>query len=52
MSRMAYPNPYEIYKRVDLSNRKEEYILLDTFNEEPTRSEIGDAYYGRPRYVK
>ncbi|BBN00482.1 adenylate kinase [Marchantia polymorpha subsp. ruderalis] len=50
--RMAYPNPYEIYKRVDLSNRKEEYILLDTFNEEPTRSEIGDAYYGRPRKDK
>ncbi|KAL2652527.1 hypothetical protein R1flu_020655 [Riccia fluitans] len=50
--RMAYPNPYELYKRIDLGRGKEEYVLLDTFEEEPTLSEIGDAYYGRPRKDK
>lgn len=45
--RKAYPSQYEIYKRVDLDSGKEKYVLLGTFNEEPTTEEITAAFDGR-----
>lgn len=46
---MAYPNPYELYKRVDIEFKKEEYNLLSTFPERPTSDEMNDAFLGKPR---
>lgn len=45
--RKAYPSQYEIYKRVDLDSGKEKYVLLGTFNDEPTTEEITAAFDGR-----
>ncbi|XP_028754029.1 adenylate kinase 5, chloroplastic [Neltuma alba] len=47
--RMTYPFPYELYKRVDESHRKEKYVLLSTFPQRPTTDEINDAFQGKPR---
>ncbi|XP_024362202.1 probable adenylate kinase 5, chloroplastic isoform X2 [Physcomitrium patens] len=43
---MAYPGPYEIYRRFDLDRGVEVYKLIASFDHEPTRSEISDAYNG------
>uniref|UniRef100_A0A0E0LTB9 adenylate kinase n=1 Tax=Oryza punctata TaxID=4537 RepID=A0A0E0LTB9_ORYPU len=45
--RMAYPNKYEIYRRVDEPNRQERYVLIAEFVEKPTPDEITNAF--RPR---
>uniref|UniRef100_J3MRV4 adenylate kinase n=1 Tax=Oryza brachyantha TaxID=4533 RepID=J3MRV4_ORYBR len=45
--RMAYPNKYEIYRRVDEPNGQERYVLLAEFVEKPTPDEITNAF--RPR---
>lgn len=45
--RMAYPNKYEIYRRVDEPNGQERYVLLEEFVEKPTPDEITNAF--RPR---
>jgi adenylate kinase len=45
--RMAYPGPYEVHKRFDTTPGHEEYSVIATFDHEPTRSDIGDALYGR-----
>ncbi|KAJ7295642.1 hypothetical protein O6H91_03G008700 [Diphasiastrum complanatum] len=47
--RMKYPAPYEVYKRLEDDNGKEKYVLLATFKDEPSSSEIGDAFDGRLR---
>ncbi|XP_078171264.1 adenylate kinase family protein isoform X1 [Carex rostrata] len=47
--RMAYPNGYELYKRVDDPNRKERYDIIAEFPEKPTLIEINDAFTGRRR---
>ncbi|CAN1182656.1 Adenylate kinase 5, chloroplastic [Linum perenne] len=47
--RMAYPYPYELFKRVDEEPGKEKYIPLDTFPEKPTSDEINNAFLGRTR---
>lgn len=47
---MAYPNGYELYKRVDDPNRKERYDIIAEFPEKPTLVEINDAFTGRRRY--
>jgi adenylate kinase len=44
---MAYPGPYEVHKRFDTMPGHEEYSVVATFDHEPTRSDIGDALYGR-----
>jgi hypothetical protein len=44
---MSYPGPFEIYRRFDLSSGKEEYVPIATFEQEPTRSDISDAFSGR-----
>lgn len=45
--RMAYPNKYEIYRRVDEPSGQERYVLLEEFVEKPTPDEITNAF--RPR---
>ncbi|KAK3435709.1 hypothetical protein EUGRSUZ_C00416 [Eucalyptus grandis] len=47
--RMSYPYPYQLYKRVDQPSRKEEYILLSTFDGRPSIDEVNDAFLGKPR---
>lgn len=44
---MSYPGPFEIYRRFDLGSGKEEYVPIATFEQEPTRSDISDAFSGR-----
>lgn len=44
---MAYPGPYEIYKRYDLARGEEQYSPIASFDHAPTRGEISDAYSGR-----
>uniref|UniRef100_A0ACD5WTZ7 Uncharacterized protein n=1 Tax=Avena sativa TaxID=4498 RepID=A0ACD5WTZ7_AVESA len=44
--RMAYPNKYEIYRRVDEPNGKEKYDLLAEFTENPTADDITNAFKG------
>ncbi|CAM0910438.1 unnamed protein product [Alopecurus aequalis] len=44
--RMAYPNKYEIYRRVDEPNGKEKYDLLAEFMENPTADDITNAFRG------
>lgn len=44
--RMAYPNKYEIYRRVDEPNGKEKYDLLAEFKENPTPDDITNAFKG------
>ncbi|XP_051187136.1 probable adenylate kinase 5, chloroplastic isoform X1 [Lolium perenne] len=44
--RMAYPNKYEIYRRVDEPNGKEKYSLLAEFTENPTADDITNAFKG------
>ncbi|KAJ3693400.1 hypothetical protein LUZ60_008880 [Juncus effusus] len=47
--RMSYPNGYELYKRIDGPNGKEEYVILAEFPNKPTSIEINDAFTGRKR---
>ncbi|AQK52029.1 Adenylate kinase 5 chloroplastic [Zea mays] len=47
--RMAYPNKYEIYRRVDTLNGKENYILIAEFTNKPTPDEITSAFKGQKR---
>ncbi|TVU42380.1 hypothetical protein EJB05_08782, partial [Eragrostis curvula] len=44
--RMAYPNKYEIYRRVDEPNGKEKYVLIAEFTEKPTPDDITAAFRG------
>ncbi|KAK9715376.1 hypothetical protein RND81_06G161100 [Saponaria officinalis] len=50
--RMAYPYPYEVYKRVDEGGGKERYTLLSTFEKQPTPDDINDAFLEKPGKVK
>lgn len=50
--RMAYPNKYEIYRRVDTLNGKENYILIAEFTNKPTPDEITSAFKGQKREEK
>ncbi|XP_056693145.1 adenylate kinase 5, chloroplastic [Spinacia oleracea] len=50
--RMAYPFPYEVYKRVDEAPRKENYVILSTFEKKPTSDDINNAFLGKPREMK
>jgi hypothetical protein len=45
--RMSYPNKYEIYRRVDELNGKENYILIAEFTNTPTPDDITRAFTGR-----
>ncbi|KAF8691914.1 hypothetical protein HU200_040033 [Digitaria exilis] len=47
--RMAYPNKYEIYRRVDESNGKEKYVLIAEFTDKPTPDDITNAFKGRKK---
>eukprot|EP00252_Welwitschia_mirabilis_P001389 TRINITY_DN1125_c0_g1_i2.p1 TRINITY_DN1125_c0_g1~~TRINITY_DN1125_c0_g1_i2.p1 ORF type:complete len:464 (-),score=107.75 TRINITY_DN1125_c0_g1_i2:334-1725(-) len=47
--RMCYPSDYELYKRVDTGPGKEKYIKTATFSNEPTPTQIEDAFSGRRR---
>lgn len=47
--RMAYPNKYEIYRRVDEPNGKEKYVLIAEFDEKPTPDDITNAITGRKK---
>ncbi|CAN0838562.1 Adenylate kinase 5, chloroplastic [Linum grandiflorum] len=47
--RMAYPYPYELFKRVDEEPGKEKYVALETFPEKPTSDDINNAFLGRTR---
>lgn len=47
--RMAYPNKYEIYRRVDDPNGKEKYILIAEFTDMPTPDDITSAFKGRKK---
>ncbi|KAG8046932.1 hypothetical protein GUJ93_ZPchr0008g14011 [Zizania palustris] len=42
--RMAYPNKYEIYRRVDEPNGQERYVLLAESVEKPTPDDITNAF--------
>ncbi|XP_062194932.1 probable adenylate kinase 5, chloroplastic isoform X2 [Phragmites australis] len=44
--RMAYPNKYEIYRRVDEPNGKEKYVFIAEFTENPTPDDITGAFKG------
>ncbi|KAF0900926.1 hypothetical protein E2562_037020 [Oryza meyeriana var. granulata] len=48
--RMAYPNKYEIYRRVDEPNGQERYVLIAEFMEKPTPDEITNAF--KPRKIE
>ncbi|KAL9223928.1 hypothetical protein vseg_000012 [Gypsophila vaccaria] len=50
--RMAYPYPYEVYKRVDEEGGKERYAPLSTFEKQPTPDDINDAFLEKPRKEK
>ncbi|KAL6639970.1 hypothetical protein ACP70R_022280 [Stipagrostis hirtigluma subsp. patula] len=45
--RMAYPDKYEIYRRVDEPNGKEKYVLIAEFTEKPTPDDITSAFKGQ-----
>eukprot|EP00270_Netrium_digitus_P018851 TRINITY_DN7257_c0_g1_i2.p1 TRINITY_DN7257_c0_g1~~TRINITY_DN7257_c0_g1_i2.p1 ORF type:complete len:649 (-),score=216.76 TRINITY_DN7257_c0_g1_i2:222-2132(-) len=45
--RMAYPGPYQLYKREDVAQGKETYKFVDVFDTQPTSSEIADAFVGK-----
>ncbi|XP_066379650.1 probable adenylate kinase 5, chloroplastic isoform X1 [Miscanthus floridulus] len=47
--RMSYPNKYEIYRRVDELNGKENYILIAEFTNKPTPDDITRAFTGRKK---
>lgn len=47
--RFAYPHDYELYKRVDESPGKENYVLLSTFSGRPSGDEINDTFDGKSR---
>jgi len=47
--RMAYPNKYEIYRRVDEPNGKEKYVLIAEFTDKPTPDDITSAFMGRKK---
>jgi adenylate kinase len=46
---MAYPNKYEIYRRVDEPSGKEKYVLIAEFTEKPTPDDITGAFKGRKK---
>ncbi|KAH9608074.1 hypothetical protein KSS87_016515 [Heliosperma pusillum] len=50
--RMAYPFPYEVYKRVDESPGKERYVMLSTFEKQPNPDELNDSFLDKPRKAK
>ncbi|PUZ50883.1 hypothetical protein GQ55_6G107600 [Panicum hallii var. hallii] len=47
--RMAYPNKYEIYRRVDEPSGKEKYVLIAEFTDKPTPDDITGAFKGRKK---
>lgn len=47
--RMSYPNKYEIYRRVDELNGKENYMLIAEFTNKPTPDDITSAFKGRKK---
>ncbi|KAJ1257868.1 hypothetical protein BS78_10G029300 [Paspalum vaginatum] len=47
--RMAYPNKYEVYRRVDEPNGKEKYVLIAEFTDMPTPDDITSAFRGRKK---
>ncbi|KAK8450902.1 hypothetical protein SEVIR_6G119900v4 [Setaria viridis] len=47
--RMAYPNKYEIYRRVDEPDGKEKYALIAEFTDKPTPDDITSAFKGRKK---
>ncbi|CAO2175804.1 unnamed protein product [Urochloa humidicola] len=47
--RMAYPNKYEIYRRVDEPNGTEKYVLIAEFTDKPTPDDITSAFKGRKK---
>ena len=47
--RMAYPNRYELFKRVEESPGKEKYVILSFFEDKPASVKINDAFHGKPR---
>ncbi|OEL28284.1 putative adenylate kinase 5, chloroplastic [Dichanthelium oligosanthes] len=47
--RMAYPNKYEIYRRVDEPNGKEKYVLIAEFTDKPTPDDITSAFKGQKK---
>eukprot|EP00249_Psilotum_nudum_P019732 c27393_g1_i1 orf=619-1320(-) len=44
--RRAYPLQYELYKRIDLEPGKEKYSIIGSFNSEPSKADINDAFSG------
>ncbi|GBG86181.1 hypothetical protein CBR_g41085 [Chara braunii] len=50
--RYSYPGPYEVYKREDLPEKKERYLLMDTFEEEPRGDDFALALAGRQRKIE
>ncbi|KAK3121458.1 hypothetical protein QOZ80_8BG0653710 [Eleusine coracana subsp. coracana] len=44
--RMAYPNKYEIYRRVDEPSGKEKYVLIAELTDKPTPDDITSAFKG------
>ncbi|CAO2201322.1 unnamed protein product [Urochloa humidicola] len=47
--RMAYPNKYEIYRRVDEPSGTEKYVLIAEFTDKPTPDDITSAFKGRKK---
>ncbi|GJP40316.1 hypothetical protein CLOM_g24595 [Closterium sp. NIES-68] len=45
--RMRYPDPYEIYKRVDISFGVERYDLMASLPSLPSSADISDAFAGK-----
>ncbi|CAI5534497.1 unnamed protein product, partial [Closterium sp. Naga37s-1] len=45
--RMRYPDPYEVYKRVDVSFGVERYDLMASLPSLPTSADISDAFAGK-----
>eukprot|EP00244_Chara_vulgaris_P008985 TRINITY_DN3685_c0_g1_i3.p1 TRINITY_DN3685_c0_g1~~TRINITY_DN3685_c0_g1_i3.p1 ORF type:complete len:532 (-),score=110.45 TRINITY_DN3685_c0_g1_i3:227-1798(-) len=50
--RYSYPGQYEVYKREDLPEKKERYLLMDTFEEEPRGDDFALALAGRKRKIE
>lgn len=45
--RMAFPGPFEVYKRVSTGLSTEEYTKVAEFDTEPSSADLGDAFRGR-----
>ena len=45
--RRAYPGPYEVYRRVDVSKEREEYRVVGEFEQQPSSRELADALEGK-----